>query len=367
MPHVHSPDGVYLASMHSTHSRNGVLYESLFQPDTRAKVDATLNKIWGELEQLATAQKFGLNNLLLSLKIEVFSEPALSQKLQFFVKLASSVNLELKKEAITNPFCLQEYASTNETLQAHFLDQAVTALWEEKVLPALKKTGGDLLQVNPSSLEAIRSCLTRPDLAPHLSRMTTLDLTRLPLRIIPPEIRALHNLQYLNLSDLPLTHFSPDFSSLTELREIRLRDCPLTEFSADLTQCVELKTLYVNNTSLQHFSIHLPPDSKLEHIDLSNNKLQSFEADLSSCHHLKHLSLAHNDLTGFRANLSSCTELRHLNLSDNQLVHFHPNLRGCSHLAILNLYDNPDLQIHADPSTNPELLLTVLLAQLAGN
>lgn len=362
MPHVHSPDGVYLASTLETHSKNKILREAFFQPETRDRVDAALKRIWQELEELATTQKFGLNNLLLSLEVDVFSGPALCPRLHFFTGLAETINQTLKHPAIINPFCIQEYALANEELQKQFLDEAVTTLWEQKVLPELKKPAGDPLQNNPDSPDAIRSCLTRPDLAPHLCKMTVLEVTRLPLMTLPPEIGAFQNLQRLSLSDLPLAHFSPDLSGLTQLHEICLRNSPLTVFSADLSLCPEFKMLYINNTRLKYFSIRLPSDSKLEHIDLSSNELDHFGTDLSSNYHLKFLSLANNRLSAFTTSLAFCINLRHLNLSNNHLGDFAPDLSGCNNLTVLKLSENPNLKIHITPGTDAELLLKNLLA-----
>ncbi len=323
MSQVTGSKALHLTSTVFTPASRTMCSRAVARIQTMNGVNALVDKAWAELQQLAEAEKYGLRNILLQMSLQLSPESQLSTKVNSLYKLAEVVNQELgcspEKPVIQNPFCIEQYLWANEWLK-QFLDESLTELWNQGILPQLDVQC--LVRSGiPFSPEAIRAYLNDPANAPHLAKITILALRGPGYKMLPPEINRFPRLAHLMLSELSLASFSPDLTGLTELREIFLTKCPLSDFSVNLSPCVKLERLIITHCSLKSFSPPSPLPSTLKRLDLSHNSLEKFDIDFARYPLLRDLDLSDNSLTTFRPHLSRPLRLDTLDLSSNPLQH----------------------------------------------
>ncbi len=361
MGHICSADARTLSNFSYAHP-----YLELIQKD--ARIEEILDRTWLAIKHYAAAEPYGLNNLIFRIESRLDGNPTLIAQFKKFTQLAEDVNWALTGHSwwsahddlgIGNRFCIEEYVSANKKLKQKFLDQSVTALWEQGVLPKLQEMGLPPERTSAKTPQQIRSYVSDQKNAPHLAKISFFQLYIRPFYTCPPEIGHFHSLKWISLSDVPLTNFSLDLSSLPQLEEIEVAHCSLfTDFRADLSPCVNFKKLFIQNCNLKSFSLPYPLPKTLTGLNLSGNSLERFDVDLTPCSDLRFLSLSSNRLTSFTTDLSSCHALWGLELNKNLLETFNPNLNGCPFLRHLDLHDNRLQEIAADcgPCTQLERL-----------
>jgi Leucine-rich repeat (LRR) protein len=152
----------------------------------------------------------------------------------------------------------------------------------------------------------------------RLTGATELDLSRLGLTAIPPEIGTLSSLQILSLTHNQLETLPPDIASLTQLRMLSLSSNRLTELPSVVTSLHQLEHLYLGN----NFLTELPPTIR----------------QMSS---LTILSVQRNRLTRISAVITRLTNLQHLYLGGNRLTSLPPEMGSMTHLQTLSIWENP--------------------------
>jgi internalin A len=169
---------------------------------------------------------------------------------------------------------------------------------------------------------------------------TELDLQRLRLTELPPEIGQLTNLESLNLYANRLTSVPPEIGQLTNLQELNLTWNQLTDLPPQIGQL----------TSLQRLS-------------LAANLLTSVPPEIGQLTNLQSLNLDINRLTRLPSEIAKLTNLQYLYLNENQLRYLPPEMGNLVSLSCANcsirLYNNPLI------SPPPEILEQGTEAMLA--
>jgi internalin A len=198
-----------------------------------------------------------------------------------------------------------------------------------------------------------------------------LDLSRLGLNDIPPEVFKLVDLEILDLEDNNLAAIPPMLGSLTNLRELYLSDNQITALPGELDKLINLYELHLSGNMIAAIPSILGKLTSLRELHLDENKITTIPSTLATLTNLHTLYLNGNRITVLTDTLGKLTNLRKLELSDNQiamipdtlgdltnlerlslthneLIALPDSLRGLTHLRRLYLHGNPMLGIPAE-------------------
>jgi internalin A len=170
-----------------------------------------------------------------------------------------------------------------------------------------------------------------------------LDLNRLDLVEIPPEVWLLSNLEKLSLSDNRLATVPAELGGLVNLRGLFLCGNQLAVIPAELGQLANLEELYLYDNQLVAVPAELGQLANLRTLSLYNNQLAAIPAELGQLTNLQNLYLDKNRLVAIPGELEQLARLQTLDLSHNQLVNLPDSLRRLDVLTELYLHENPAL------------------------
>ncbi len=199
-------------------------------------------------------------------------------------------------------------------------------------------------------------------LPPEIGQLTALTELRLynnQLTALPPELSQLTALTALLLDSNQLTALPPELGQLTALTRLWLDNNQLTALPPELGQLTALTQLWLSNNQLTALPPELGQLTALTQLFLDNNQLTALPPELGQLTALTELRLYNNQLTALPPELSQLTALTRLALSDNQLTALPPELGQLTALTQLLLFNN---QLTALP---PELGQLTALTQLS--
>lgn len=148
-----------------------------------------------------------------------------------------------------------------------------------------------------------------------------LDLTKLYIKNLPPEIGTLTSLKGIDLSENFLSELPAEFGRLTNLKSINLNN---------------------NNTiALPKVICSLP---KLEFLSVALNQLNSLPEEIGNLKNLMELSFARNHLSTLPAGIGQLVNLVMLNLNHNKFATLPDYFENLQKLAVLHLDDNEELE-----------------------
>lgn len=152
----------------------------------------------------------------------------------------------------------------------------------------------------------------------------------------------------LDLARLGLTALPPELFQLRALKELYLGNNQLIALPSELGQLRALKALFVGNNQLTALSPELGQLTALTRLDLSNNQLTALPPEIGKPTALKRLFLENNQLTALPPELGQLTALTRLDLDGNQLAALPPELSQLTALKELYLHGNRRLDLPAE-------------------
>jgi internalin A len=190
------------------------------------------------------------------------------------------------------------------------------------------------------ALQRIKAC--RDD------RVTKLDLSKMGLAILPPEIGILTHLEHLDLQGNRLTTLPAEICKLSALQILDLNFNSLTILPPGIGELAALRILFLLGNHLTTVPPEIGKLRALANLWLSKNRLTTLPPEIGTLRRLTQLDLAHNELTGLPA-----------------------ELRNLKRLSILALHGNPGLGIpdsisSPDGVERPQDILNFYFAQQQG-
>ena len=126
---------------------------------------------------------------------------------------------------------------------------------------------------------------------------TELDLSRLGLTALPPEIGQLTSLQTLYLWNNQLTALPPEVWRLPCLRNLNISDNPLPEIPPELWQKKDWEALGLGGLRLTALPPEIGQLTSLQNLDLRSNRLTALPPEIGQLTSLERLNLDGNPLT----------------------------------------------------------------------
>ncbi|WP_293352419.1 MULTISPECIES: COR domain-containing protein [unclassified Microcoleus] len=186
--------------------------------------------------------------------------------------------------------------------------------------------------------------LRRIDIA-AAEQLTQLDLARLGLKELPPEIGKLSNLTQLNLSRNQITEIPEVLGKLSNLTRLILRSNQITEIPEVLGKLSNLTQLDLSTNQITEIPEVLGKLSNLTQIHLSANQITEIPEVLGKLSNLTQLNLSFNQITEIPEVLGKLSNLTQLGLGGNQITEIPEVLGKLSNLTQLGLIGNQITEI----------------------
>jgi small GTP-binding protein len=199
---------------------------------------------------------------------------------------------------------------------------------------AAAENGAESLDLSRLGLTALP-----PEIA-ELKSLEELDLSWNQLTSLPPEIGGLTSLTTLILWNNQLTSLPPEIGELTSLTELYLQGNQLTSLPPEIGELKSLTTLELYENQLTSLPPEIGELTSLTLLDLRYNQLASLPPEIGGLTSLTRLYLHHNQLTSLPPEIGELTGLTGLSLSDNRLTSLPPEIGKLTSLTELILWDN---------------------------
>jgi len=176
-------------------------------------------------------------------------------------------------------------------------------------------------------------------LPPDIGQLTALRIFHIGnnrLRALPPEIGQLNALQHLHLDNNQLGALPPEIGHLHALQILYLRNNQLGALPPEIGQLTGLQGLYLRNNQLGALPREIGRLTALRILFLSNNQLGSLPPEIGQLAALQNLYLGNNQLGVLPPEIGQLTALQTLSLDDNQFVALPPEIGQLT--ALQNLY-----------------------------
>ena len=192
------------------------------------------------------------------------------------------------------------------------------------------------------SLDLSRLRLT--SLPPEIGKLThliELNLAGNQLMILPPEIGRLAKLTQLELRQNELIFLPPEIGQLANLTELELSFNPLTSLPIEIGQLSNLTTLILEFNQLMSLPKEIGQLSNLTILDLIENELTILPKEIGQLSNLTELELIGNQLTVLPKEIGQLSSLTQLVLSVNQLTSLPKEMADLRNLKNISLRRNP--------------------------
>ncbi|KIC73004.1 putative lipoprotein, partial [Neochlamydia sp. TUME1] len=185
-----------------------------------------------------------------------------------------------------------------------------------------------------------KGALLRDWIAENRKNITALDLSRIDLTYLPPEICQLSQLQTLDLRENQLTALPTEIGQLSELQYLYLNQNQLTSLPAEISQLSQLQELHLSQNQLTALPAEIGQLSELQTLDLRENELNNLPAEIGRLPQLQWLGLSQNQLTSLPEEIGRLSQLQELYLNQNQLTSLPAEIGQLSQLEWLDLNQN---------------------------
>jgi len=253
---------------------------------------------------------------------------------------------------MTHESCIESVI--NHAKHLKHLDEALVILWQHGIAPLIgARLGANGPQA--TSVEEIRRWMMDPINTPLLDTITAITLAGTGLKVIPPEINTLRNLQELKLSYNQITQVGPlAFTGCLNLQELELNDNQIAQMDPQaFANCVSLLNLYLNSNRIAQVGpLAFTGCLRLQKLYLEHNQITQVDPQaFTGCPTLAALRLDYNQIAQITPQtFASCPALMSLCLNNNQITQIDSQaFASCP--ALEELYLNNNQITLLDPQT----------------
>lgn len=196
-------------------------------------------------------------------------------------------------------------------------------------------------------------------------RATTLDLSDLTLKVIPPTITLLKGLKELRMgnqgkSRANITSLPSELFQLTSLTLLDLSQNSLTRIPREISQLSDLQKLNLTGNKLSDLPSGLDQLTKLNSLELANNNFKRWPNVLTRMTNLRRLNLSQNQLVKLPNDIDKLSSLYYFLLRGNRLIELPIEIDQLVNLKVFDLRGNHELQLPPEvlnQYTNPKFII----------
>ncbi len=167
------------------------------------------------------------------------------------------------------------------------------------------------------SAREIRSWLVKDDNARLINSIRTLDLSRLNLQVLPPEISHFTALQWMDLSYNELKSLPEEFGLLSNLCMLSLANNKLRELPSSFGSLTKLIRLELGNNRLEVLPETFKALVSLMRLNLSYNRFKILPDSIPQLVNMQFLNLSNNQLSTRQNAFSAMTNIESIDHSQN--------------------------------------------------
>lgn len=155
--------------------------------------------------------------------------------------------------------------------------------------------------------------------APFNERITEIEIMRVPMRELHPNIGKLTNLESLGLYSTKIETLPDELGLLAKLKKLDIAHGVLRKLPDTIGNLSALERFFVPNNRLEGVPASICKLSKLKELALSRNNLGEVPEDIGALTELEELMLDYTRITRLPDSLGKCVKLRHMILTSNTL------------------------------------------------
>ncbi|NQX38417.1 Leucine rich repeat-containing protein [Pedobacter steynii] len=153
--------------------------------------------------------------------------------------------------------------------------------------------------------------------------------------------KASSKLRALNLSKLKLEKLPPQLFDIENIRDLFLSSNYLKDLPEEIAKLHSLRILNIQNNQFSTFPEVLLKMDKLTILNLSKNNIDEIPDDIARLSELKQLSLRANKIKAIPETIGKMVNLQHLELADNELKELPREIGYLGNLKNISLSGNP--------------------------
>jgi hypothetical protein len=157
-------------------------------------------------------------------------------------------------------------------------------------------------------------------------RLTVFWCGNCGIKVLPPEVGQLTQLQSLNLAGNRLSESPPEIGQLTQLQSLNLAGNRLTELPPEIGQLTQLEWLNLNSNRLTELPPEIGQLTQLQSLYFDNNRLTELPPEIGQLTQLQRLHLEINRLAELPPEIGQLTQLQWLRLAGNRLTELPPEI-----------------------------------------
>lgn len=146
-----------------------------------------------------------------------------------------------------------------------------------------------------------------------------LDLSRLNITRLPPQIWELSDLERVNLSNNKLDTLPSEIGKLKNLTELRIECNRLVNLPNEVGSLKNLRSLILYKNRLQKLPKSIGSLSKLEELKLHNNQISELPNEIGYLSNLRSLYVNHNELNGLPPSLGKLKNISLIRIDGNHM------------------------------------------------
>jgi len=190
-----------------------------------------------------------------------------------------------------------------------------------------------------------------------LKDLETLDISENHLSTLPKEIGGLKNLRHLNLrNNRPLKILPPEIGSLIQVQYLGFEGSKLSKIPNTIGGCKNLIKIVGNACKIEAIPFEIGKCTELREINLSYNKIDSIPSEIGELNSLKTISLGGNHIRKLPNSFEKLSKLRFCGLGHNQFKTFPNPVLRLQKVQTLWLHENEFNEVPIDLANMKSLI-----------
>jgi len=170
------------------------------------------------------------------------------------------------------------------------------------------------------SLSKLRESIKYQGTIYELYKETKLSLNNNQIKILPPEIGSLTNLQTLSLNNNQIKSLPSEVGNLIQLRNLWIDNNRMETLPPEIGNLRNLRELWLDRNKITSLPPEIGKLGELRTVYLSNNQITSLPPEIGNLTNLRELSLYNNPITSLPPEIGKLNKLQSIKTNKNVII-----------------------------------------------